>query len=58
MNKMFTAVAVLRLVEEGVVELPEFAKNCNSLRTHSDYVNLYGNRDPAFEPGAQFQYSN
>jgi D-alanyl-D-alanine carboxypeptidase len=92
---MFTAVAVLRLVEEGVVELdapintylkqypnanvgskvtvrhllthtggtgdifgPEFTRNRNSLRSHSDYVNLYGNRGLAFEPGSQWQYSN
>jgi CubicO group peptidase (beta-lactamase class C family) len=37
---------------------PLFTKNRTSLRTHSDYVNLYGNRDLAFEPGSQFQYSN
>jgi CubicO group peptidase (beta-lactamase class C family) len=95
MNKMFTAVAVLRLVQEGAVDLdasintylkeypnanvgskvtvrhllthtggtgdifgPEFARNRNSLRTHSDYVKLYGNRNLAFEPGSQWQYSN
>jgi CubicO group peptidase (beta-lactamase class C family) len=95
MNKMFTAVGILQLVEAGKLSLddplgkhltdypnkdvaskvtvrhllthsggtgdifgPAFAKNRLTLRTHSDYLNLYGSRGLLHEPGAQFQYSN
>ncbi|MFZ1992143.1 MAG: serine hydrolase domain-containing protein [Alphaproteobacteria bacterium] len=94
MNKMFTATATLRLVQDGAVSLsdpvgkfipdypnkdvakvtieqllthtggtgdifgPEFAAHRLELRTHSDYVALFGARAPLFEPGSQFRYSN
>lgn len=95
MNKMFTAVAMLRLVQAGKVKLddpigkylpkypnqgvatkvtihhllshtggtgdifgPEFDKKRLELRTHDDYVKLYGARDLNHDPGAQFGYSN
>jgi CubicO group peptidase (beta-lactamase class C family) len=95
MNKMFTAVAILQLVEAGTVDLtaplgtyladypnreiaekvtihqllthtggtgdifgPEFEANREELRTLGDYVQLYGERGPAFEPGSQWAYSN
>jgi CubicO group peptidase (beta-lactamase class C family) len=95
MNKMFTAVATLQLVEAGKLSLddtvgkhlpnypnkdvankvrvrhllshtggtgdifgPEFTKNRQTLRTHSDYVKLYGERGLAHEPGAGHRYSN
>lgn len=95
MNKMFTAVATLQLVEAGRLALddpigkhlpdypneeiassvtvrhllthtggtgdifgPEFDSNRMRLRTHGDYVKLYGTRGPLFEPGARFEYSN
>jgi D-alanyl-D-alanine carboxypeptidase len=94
MNKMFTAVAILQLVEAEKIRLdaplgiyltdypnkdvakvtihqllthtggtgdifgPEFDANRSKLRTIQDYVNLYGARAPAFEPGAKFDYSN
>jgi CubicO group peptidase (beta-lactamase class C family) len=95
MNKMFTAVAVLTLVQAGKVELdapiraylpdfpnaslassvtvrqllthtggtgdifgPEYAANRPILRTHQDYVRLFGSRDPQFAPGSRWQYSN
>ena len=37
---------------------PEFQSHRLELRTLQDYVNLYGNRAPKFEPGAQWEYSN
>jgi CubicO group peptidase (beta-lactamase class C family) len=37
---------------------PEFDANRTELRTHTDYVELYGERDLEFEPGAQWAYSN
>jgi D-alanyl-D-alanine carboxypeptidase len=37
---------------------PEFESHRLELRTLQDYVNLYGNRAPKFEPGSQWQYSN
>lgn len=95
MNKMFTAVAALTLVQAGRLALddpigkyltdypnkrlastvtihhllthtggtgdifgPQYAERRLTLRTHQDYVNLYGMRDPIFEPGAQWTYSN
>jgi CubicO group peptidase (beta-lactamase class C family) len=95
MNKMFTAVAILQLVEAGEVELtaplgtyltdypnrdvatevtihqllthtggtgdifgPEFDAHREELRTLDDYVELYGERGPEFEPGSQWAYSN
>jgi CubicO group peptidase (beta-lactamase class C family) len=95
MNKMFTAVAILQLVEAGEVELtaplgtyltdypnqevaeqvtihhllthtggtgdifgPEFEAHREELRTLNDYVELYGERGPEFEPGSQWVYSN
>ena len=95
MNKMFTAVATLQLVQNGKLDLkapfgnyltdyknkdvaskvtleqmlthtggtgdifgPEFDKNRLQLKTLEDYVKLYGNRGPEFEPGSRWQYSN
>jgi CubicO group peptidase (beta-lactamase class C family) len=95
MNKMFTAVAILQLVEAGKLELdaplgtylddypnedvaakvtihhllthtggtgdifgPEFDAHRNELRTLADYVELYGERGPEFEPGSSWAYSN
>lgn len=37
---------------------PEFEKKRLELKTLQDYVNLYGNRAPEFEPGGRWQYSN
>jgi D-alanyl-D-alanine carboxypeptidase len=95
MNKMFTAVATLQLVQSGKLDLkaplgkyltdypnqdvaakvtieqllshqggtgdifgPEFDKRRLELKTLQDYVTLYGNRAPQFEPGSRWQYSN
>lgn len=95
MNKMFTAVATLQLVQRGKLKLddtvgkrlpgypdqgvatkvtihhllshtggtgdifgPDFDQHRLTLRTHADYVKLYGARALAFEPGAQWRYSN
>ncbi len=95
MNKMFTAVATLQLVQAGKLELtgtvgkylpdypnknvaskvtihqllthtggtgdffgPEFDAHRLELRTLQDYVKLLGNREPEFEPGSKFEYSN
>ncbi|HKO62412.1 MAG TPA: serine hydrolase domain-containing protein [Pyrinomonadaceae bacterium] len=95
MNKMFTAVGILQLVESGKLDLkspfgkyltdypnkdlaskvtieqllshtggtgdifgPEFEKNRLELKTLQDYVKLYGNRGPAYEPGSKWAYSN
>ena len=95
MNKMFTAVATLQLVQNGKLDLkaplgdyltgylnkdvaskvtieqmlshtggtgdifgPEFEKNRLELKTLQDYVKLYGNRGPEFEPGSRWKYSN
>ena len=37
---------------------PEFDGHREELRTLGDYVRLYGNRPPRFEPGSRFEYSN
>jgi CubicO group peptidase (beta-lactamase class C family) len=37
---------------------PEFLKNRLTLKTHADYVALFGARAPLHEPGAEFRYSN
>lgn len=37
---------------------PEFAKNRLTLKTHADYLKLFGNRAPMFEPGTEYRYSN
>ena len=95
MNKMFTATAVMQLVEAGKLSLddtvgkvmpdypnaevarkvtirhllghtggtgdffgPQFAQHRLTLRTHADYVALFGSRAPLHEPGAEFRYSN
>jgi hypothetical protein len=34
---------------------PEFDKNRLELKTLQDYVKLYGNRGPEFEPGSQLE---
>ncbi|WP_426687447.1 serine hydrolase domain-containing protein [Rhodanobacter ginsengiterrae] len=94
MNKMFTAVATLQLVQAGKLSLdgsvgqylpdypnrdiakvtirqllthaggtgdifgPEFDQRRLSLKTHDDYVRLYGARGPDHPPGKGFSYSN
>jgi CubicO group peptidase (beta-lactamase class C family) len=95
MNKMFTAVATLQLVQDGKLDLkaplgkyltdypnkevaskvtieqllthmggtgdifgPEFDQKRLALKTLQDYVTLYGNRAPEYEPGSRWQYSN
>ncbi len=95
MNKMFTAVAVAQLAQQGKIRLedpigkylpdypnrdvagkvtihqmlthtggtgdifgPEFTKNRLSLRELKDYVALYGQRGPKYEPGSRWEYSN
>lgn len=95
MNKMFTAVATLQLVQSGKLGLndplgkyltdypnkdiaakvtihellthtggtgdifgPDFDAHRLELRTLQDYVKLYGNRAPDFEPGSKWVYSN
>jgi D-alanyl-D-alanine carboxypeptidase len=37
---------------------PEFTKNRLTLKTHADYVAMFGNRAPLHEPGKEFRYSN
>jgi D-alanyl-D-alanine carboxypeptidase len=95
MNKMFTAVSILQLVQAGKIALsdpvgkyltdypnkdiatkvtiqellthtggtgdffgPQFDAHRLELRTLQDYVNLYGQRAPEFEPGSRWEYSN
>jgi CubicO group peptidase (beta-lactamase class C family) len=52
MNKMFTGVAVLQLVAAGKVE------HRLELRALDDYVRLDDDREPEFEPGSRWRYSN
>jgi D-alanyl-D-alanine carboxypeptidase len=95
MNKMFTAVSVLQLVQAGKILLsdpvgkyitdypnkdiatkvtiqqllthtggtgdffgPQFDAHRLELKTLQDYVKLYGERAPEFEPGSRWEYSN
>jgi CubicO group peptidase (beta-lactamase class C family) len=37
---------------------PDFDAHRRELRTHDDYVKLYGERELEFEPGSQWAYSN
>jgi D-alanyl-D-alanine carboxypeptidase len=37
---------------------PEFDGQRAELRTHEDYIRLFGSRPPRFEPGSRFEYSN
>ena len=37
---------------------PQFDAHRLELRTHNDYLALYGNRELLFEPGSRWQYSN
>jgi CubicO group peptidase (beta-lactamase class C family) len=95
MNKMFTAVSVLQLVEARKLSLddsvgevlagypnaevaskvtlehlllhtggtgdifgPEYRAHRLELKSLEDYLRLYGQRVPRFEPGSRFEYSN
>lgn len=95
MNKMFTAVATLQLVDAGKLSLddtlgkhlidypnkdiaskvtvrhllthsggtgdffgPEFDENRLRLKSHADYLQLFGQRAPLHEPGSSLRYSN
>ncbi|MEX2284254.1 MAG: serine hydrolase domain-containing protein [Gemmatimonadota bacterium] len=95
MNKMFTAVSILQLVQAGRIKLtdpvgkyltdypnqdlankvtihhllthtggtgdifgPQYNARRLELRTLNDYVALYGQRAPAYEPGSRWAYSN
>jgi D-alanyl-D-alanine carboxypeptidase len=95
MNKMFTAVSILQLVQAGKLALtdplgkyitdypnrdvatkvtihhllthtggtgdifgPDFAARRLDLKTHDDYIGLFGQRAPMFEPGSRYAYSN
>jgi D-alanyl-D-alanine carboxypeptidase len=42
----------------GDIFTPEFEAHRPELRTLDDYVRLYGDREPEFEPGSQWRYSN
>jgi CubicO group peptidase (beta-lactamase class C family) len=37
---------------------PDFDAHRRELRTIADYIKLYGNRGPKFEPGTRWEYSN
>ncbi len=37
---------------------PTFDAHRDELRTHHDYVELYGSRGPEFDPGTRWEYSN
>jgi len=95
MNKMFTAVSILQLVQAGKIALndpvgkyltdypskeiatkvtiqhllthtggtgdffgPQFEAHRLELKTLQDYLELYGERAPEFEPGSRWVYSN
>jgi D-alanyl-D-alanine carboxypeptidase len=95
MNKMFTAVSILQLVQAGKISLsdpvgkyltdypnkdiatkvtiyqllthtggtgdffgPQFDAHRLELKTLQDYLKLYGERAPEFEPGSRWEYSN
>jgi len=94
MNKMFTAVAILKLASQGKISLDDtmgkylsdypnkemaqatvrqlldhtagagdifgvkFDAHRTELKTHADYIALYGNRAPAHAPGAADGYDN
>jgi D-alanyl-D-alanine carboxypeptidase len=95
MNKMFTAVSILQLVQAGKISLsdpvgkyltdypnkdiatkvtiqqllthtggtgdlfgPQFVAHRLELKTLQDYIRLYGDRAPEFEPGSRWEYSN
>ena len=93
-TKMFTAVAVLRLVQDGRIKLqdpvgrllpglarkpiaratihqllthtsgagdvfgPRYAEHQRELRTHADYVKMFGADPLRYEPGKGHEYSN
>jgi D-alanyl-D-alanine carboxypeptidase len=93
-TKMFTAVAVLRLVQDRVLNLddaigtllpavakkpiaratihqllthtsgagdvfgPRYVENQSHLRTHTDYVKMFGGDALRSEPGERYEYSN
>jgi CubicO group peptidase (beta-lactamase class C family) len=42
----------------GDVHGPEFVTHRDQLRSPQDYIALFGNRAPSFEPGSRWQYSN
>jgi D-alanyl-D-alanine carboxypeptidase len=42
----------------GDIFTPEFRAHRPELRTLDDYVRVYGDREPEFEPGSQWRYSN
>jgi CubicO group peptidase (beta-lactamase class C family) len=95
MGKMFTAVAVLQLIQHGRLRLTDtiarslpaypdtslarevtiahllthsggtgdffgadYDAHQGQLRTPSDFIRLFGNREPAFPPGSRWGYSN
>jgi D-alanyl-D-alanine carboxypeptidase len=95
MNKMFTAVAVAQLAQQGKLKFtdpvgkylpdypntevakkvtihhllthtggmgdiftPEYEANIAKLKDPKDYIALYGKREPEFEPGSKWEYSN
>lgn len=37
---------------------PDFDKHRLELRTHEDYIKLFGGRQASFEPGSRFEYSH
>jgi D-alanyl-D-alanine carboxypeptidase len=95
MNKMFTAISIMQLVQAGKISLsdpvgkyltdypnkdiaakvtiqqllthtggtgdffgPQFDAHRLELKTLQDYLKLYGERAPEFEPGSRWEYSN
>ncbi len=94
MNKMFTAVSIAQLAQQGRLNLndtigkyllsypnietskvtihqllthtggtgdifgSDYEKNLEKLNNPKDYIDLYGHRPPAFQPGSRFDYSN